>query len=58
MNLPFQVREKTSILNHVYGSIQAFFQLECLRVQDKIEHSYEIRRNLFLKTIKNFMTSG
>lgn len=54
----FQVRNQRAIMNHVFCAICAFVQLELLRVKQTIKHWYEIKRDLFVGVIKQFITQG
>jgi len=52
----FQVRNENPIKNHIFCSLRAFVALEFMRFNQKISHWYEVRRDLYLNTIRNFIT--
>ena len=51
----FQVRKKHQIKNHVFCALKGFFRLECMRIEETISHWYEVQRDLFVGTIRNFI---
>ena len=51
----FQVRKKHPIRNHIFCAIKAFVRLEFLRSHEEILHWYEIRRDLFVDVIPDFI---
>lgn len=53
----FQVRNENPIKNHIFCALKAFVQLELLRFNRIISNWYEINKNLYLSTIRNFITS-
>lgn len=52
----FQVRNQKSVMNHVFCAITAFVRLELLRVKQAIDNWYQPRRELFVETIKHFIS--
>lgn len=53
----FQVRNENPIKNHIFCALKAFIELELLRFNRIISHWYELRGNLYLTTIRNFIVS-
>lgn len=51
----FQVRNENPIKNHIYCALRAFVRLEFMRFDSKIAHWYEVRKDLFLEAIRNFI---
>lgn len=51
----FQVRNENPIKNHIFCALKAFVKLELMRFNKTISHWYEIRRDLYLDTIRNFI---
>lgn len=51
----FQVRKENPVKNHVYCAIKAFVRLEFMRLDNSIVHWYELKRDLFLTTIRQFI---
>ena len=51
----FQVRGSNQIRNHIFCAIKGFVQLEFMRVKKVIAHWYEIQRDMFLATIREFI---
>lgn len=51
----FQVRTENSIKNHVFCALKAFVRLEFMRIDKKILHWYEVKRDLYLDVIRNFI---
>ena len=47
----FQVRNENPIKNHIYCALKAFVRLEFMRIDRKIAHWYEVRRDLFVESI-------
>jgi len=54
----FQVRNSRSIMNHIFCSICAFVKLESLRSKQSIQNWYQIKRDLFVGVIKQFISKG
>lgn len=52
----FQVRNENPIKNHIFCALKAFVRLELLRFNQVISHWYELRKNLYLSTIRNFIS--
>lgn len=51
----FQVRRENPIRNHIFCAIKAFVKLEFLRDSKVISHWYEVKRDLFVSTIKSYI---
>lgn len=51
----FQVRNENPIKNHIFCALKAFVKLELMRFNETISHWYEVRRDLYLDTIRNFI---
>jgi hypothetical protein len=51
----FQVRNENPIKNHVFCAIKAFVKLEFMRFDKKISHWYEIKRDLYVSTIRSYI---
>ena len=51
----FMVRSNDAIRTHIFCSIRAFVQLELMRVQNLISNWYELQRNLFKQTIREYI---
>lgn len=51
----FQVRNENPIKNHVFCAIKAFVQLELMRVNQKISHWYEIKKELYMRVVKEYI---
>ncbi len=51
----FQVRRENPVKNHIFCALKAFVRLEFMRLDKMISHWYEIRRDLFIETIRNFV---
>jgi len=51
----FQVRRENPIRNHIFCAIKAFVKLEFMRESKVISHWYEVKRDLFVSTIKNYI---
>lgn len=54
----FQVRNENPIKNHIFCALKAFVKLEFMRFNESIAHWYELKKNLYLGTIRNFITSS
>ncbi len=52
----FQVRNENPIKNHVFCAIKAFVNLEFMRFDKKISHWYEVKRDLYVRTIRDYIT--
>ena len=52
----FQVRNEKAIMNHVFCAITAFVRLELLKTKQVIDNWYQVRRDLFVETIKKFIS--
>jgi len=53
----FQVRRENQIRNHIFCALKAFFKLEFLRFDKIIPHWYDVQKNLFVETIRNFIAN-
>lgn len=51
----FQVRNEKPIKNHIFCSIKAFVKLEFMRVNKEILHWYEVKRDLYIKVIRDYI---
>lgn len=54
----FQVRNENPIKNHIFCAIKAFVKLEFMRVNEKIAHWYEVKRNLYVKVIRDYISDS
>lgn len=54
----FYVRTKRAVTNHIFCAIEAFVRLEFLRAQKSIENWYQVKRELFMDVIKQFVSQG
>lgn len=54
----FQVRNENPIKNHIFCALKAFVKLELMRFNKTITHWYEVRRDLYLTTIRNFIVES
>jgi len=52
----FQVRNENPIKNHIFCALRAFVNLEFMRFNKIISHWYEVKRNLYLDTIRDFIS--
>lgn len=52
----FQVRNENPIKNHVFCAIKAFVKLEFMRLNKEIAHWYEVRRELYVKVIRDYIS--
>jgi hypothetical protein len=53
----FQVRGLNQINNHVFCALKAFVRLEFMRVNHLITHWYEVKRDLFIRSIRDFINN-
>jgi hypothetical protein len=51
----FQVRNENPIKNHIFCALRAFVKLELMRFNELITHWYEVKRDLYLNIIRNFI---
>lgn len=51
----FQVRNEHPVKNHIFCAIKAFVQLELMRVEEKISNWYQVKRELYLKVIRDYI---
>lgn len=54
----FQVRNENPIKNHIFCALKAFVKLEFMRFNKTISHWYEVKRDLYLDTIRNFIVGS
>jgi len=54
----FQVRNELPIRNHIFCAIKGFVNLELMRAQNVIAHWYEVKRDLFLEIIRNYVLNN
>lgn len=52
----FQVRNPKAVMNHVFCAIPAFIRLELLRAKQAIDNGYQPKRDLFVETLKRFIS--
>ena len=53
----FQVRNTHAILTHIFCSLHSFVTLEVFKVQKLIKNHYQIKKDLYQKVIKDFVTN-
>ena len=51
----FQIRNEKPIKNHIFCSIKAFVRLEFMRVNKEISHWYEVKRDLDINVIRDYI---
>ena len=51
----FQVRQENAIKKHIFCAIKGFVTLEFMRFEKIIAHWYEIKRDLFMGVIKEYI---
>jgi len=51
----FQVRNENPIKNNIFCAIKAFVKLEFMQAQEKILHWYEIKKDLYVKVIRDYI---
>ena len=54
----FQVRNENPIKNHIFCAIKAFVQLELMRINEKIAHWYELKKELYVKVIRDYIIAS
>lgn len=54
----FQVRNENPIKNHIFCALKAFVKLELMRFNETISHWYDVRRDLYLDTIRTFIADA
>lgn len=54
----FQVRNENPIKNHVFCAIKAFVKLEFMRLNKEISHWYEVKRDLYVKVIRDYISGS
>lgn len=51
----FQVRKSSSVKNHIFCSILGFIQLELARAQSFITNWYQVKKDLYIDIIRDFI---
>ena len=51
----FQVRNENPIKNHIFCAIKAFVKLEFMRMNEKILNWYEVKKNLYVQVIRDYI---
>jgi hypothetical protein len=51
----FHVRNENPIRNHIFCALKAFVNLEFLRIDNRISHWYEVKRNLYTRVIREYI---
>ena len=54
----FQVRNENPIKIHIYCAIKAFLKLEFMRLNGDILHWYEVKRDLYVKVIRDYFMAS
>ena len=54
----FQVRKEHQVRNHIFCAIKSFIKLELMKSSKKIAHWYEVKRDLFVNVIREFVNKG
>ena len=54
----FQVRTESGIRTHLFCALQAFSQLQTMRVEGLIDNLYQVSRQLFVPVIRQFITEN
>jgi len=54
----FQVRTESGIRTHLFCALQAFCQLQTMRVEGLIDNLYQLSRQLFVPVIRQFITEN
>ena len=54
----FQVRNSISIRNHIFCSLISFIKLETARVNNIICNWYQLKKDLFIEIVRDFIGSG
>ena len=54
----FQVRTESAIRTHFFCALQAFCQLQTMRVQGLIDNLYQVSRQLFVPVIRQFIVKN
>ena len=54
----FQVRNENPIKNHIFCAIKAFVKLECMRINKEILHWYELKRDLYVEVIRDYIAGS
>ena len=45
-------------MTHIYCALKGFIKLEFMRVEGAISHWYEVKRDLFVETMRNFIKNN
>lgn len=51
----FQVRTESGVRTHLFCALQAFSQLQTMRVEGLIDNLYQVSRQLFVPVIRQFI---
>lgn len=51
----FQVRNENPIKNHIFCAIKAFVRLKFMRLNKSISHWYELKKDLYVKVIRDYI---
>ena len=54
----FQVRTESGIRTHLFCALQAFSQLQTMRIEGLIDNLYQVSRQLFVPVIRQFITEN
>ena len=54
----FQVRSENPIKNHIFCAIKAFVKLEFMRLSGDILHWYEVKRDMYIKVIRDYIIAS
>ena len=54
----FQIRTESGIRTHLFCALQAFSQLQTMKVEGLIDNLYQVSRQLFVPVIRQFITEN
>lgn len=54
----FQVRTESGVRTHLFCALQAFIQLQTMRVEGLIDNLYQVSRQLFVPVIRQFIVTN
>lgn len=54
----FQVRTESAVRTHLFCALQAFSQLQTMRVEGLIDNLYQVSRQLFIPVIRQFISEN
>ena len=54
----FQVRTESGVRTHLFCALQAFSQLQTMRVEGLIDNLYQVSRQLFVPVIRQFIVKN